>query len=275
MNSNNDSVEEHTISETVIKALNHEIRRKLLLELYKHGWGGYSELSESLNIKAGSFYHHMRLLEESGLVKQLKDKLYEITPQGAQASEFIRGSFSPLKENRFVSMLKIFSPISSQIESLPKITFLLMSFIYILGIIWIAIEHQTSIIGFFIISFEDSIISIVYSVLFTSLGLMGLYIYFFTLYRRVLPQVKLAAHILVPESFFVGLIALLSLTPTFEVYSTIPEIIAIMFTFLYQLASISYYVHVLQQAKIRLLGSVLIVLLLLQYYHLLILFLLV
>ena len=78
MSSNEFSEEEQTINESVIKALNHKIRRTLLLELYKHGWGGYSELSKTLDIRSGSFYHHMRLLEDSGLVKQLEDKLYEI-----------------------------------------------------------------------------------------------------------------------------------------------------------------------------------------------------
>jgi DNA-binding transcriptional ArsR family regulator len=261
------------INESVIKALNHKIRRTLLLELYKHGWGGYSELSKTLNIKAGSFYHHMRLLEDSGLVKQLEDKLYEITPKGAQASEFIQGSFSPLKENRFTRILKIYSPISSQIDSIPKVSFPVLFLIYIVGIVWLATDHQTSIIGFFIVSLDDPFVSMLYSIIFTSLGLIGLHVYFLIFYKRILTQIKLAAHILVPESIFIGFVALLSLTPSLEIYAEIPSTITIVFTFIYQLISISYYIHVLQQAKIRLLGSVLIVLLLQQYYHLLVLFL--
>jgi DNA-binding transcriptional ArsR family regulator len=275
VDTNDISEAEQTINESVIKALNHKIRRTLLLELYKHGWGGYSELSKTLNIKAGSFYHHMRLLEESGLVKQLEDKLYEITPQGAQASEFIRGSFSPLEENRFSTILKIYSPVSSRINSIPRISLLILLLIYILGILWLATEHQTSIIGFFIVPLDDLQVSTIYSIIFTSVGLIGLYAYFLTIYRRVLPQIMLASHILVPESFFIGVVALLSLTPSLDIYASIPSTIAIVFTFIYQLISISYYIHVLQQAKIRLLGSVLIILLLQQYYHLLVLFLFV
>ncbi|PWI49385.1 hypothetical protein CEE45_02290 [Candidatus Heimdallarchaeota archaeon B3_Heim] len=272
MNSNEVSEEEQNINESVIKALNHKIRRALLLELYKHGWGGYSELSKSLNIKAGSFYHHMRLLEESGLVKQLKDKLYEITPQGAQASEFIRGSFSPLEESRFTKILQIFTPISSQITSFPKASLLVLLLIHIVGLFWLASDQKTSIIGFFIVQSNDPILALMNSILYTSLGLIGLYSYFQYMYRRVVTKINLASHILFPESVFVGFFALLSLTPSLEIYNSIPLEIVIIFTIVYQLVSISYYVHVFQKANIQLLGSVLIVLLLLQYYHLLILF---
>ena len=275
MNSKDIIEEEHTINESVIKALNHRIRRTLLLELYKHGWGGYSELSKTLNIKAGSFYHHMRLLEESDLVRQLEDKLYEITPQGAQASEFIRGSFSSIEENRFSKVLQIYSPLSTQINSIPRLSFPILILIYLSGLFWLATEHQTSIIGFFIVPTDEILVAAVYSVIFTSFGLMGLFIYFLTVYKRVLPQINLASHILLPESIFIGMVALLSLTPSLDIYASIPSTIAIVFTLIYQLLSISYYVHVLKQAKIRLLGSVLIVLLLQQYYHLLVLFLFV
>ncbi len=272
MDINENPDKEQLINEAVIKALNHKIRRNLLLELYKHGWGGYSELSKSLDIKAGGFYHHMRLLEESGLVKQLEDKLYEITPLGAQASEFIRGSFSPLDESRFYGILRVFNPISSKIDSFPLISIIFQLVILSLGLFWLVSEHQILILGYFIVSFDETSAMIIYSLIFTILGLSGLYFYFMIIYKRLLNRITFISHLLFPVSIFVGLITFLSLTPALEVYNSIPSAIAIIFTFIYQFISITYYIHIFQKSKIRLLGRVMIVLLLQQYYYLIVLF---
>ena len=210
MDINENPDEDQLINEAVIKALNHKIRRNLLLELYKHGWGGYSELSKSLDIKAGGFYHHMRLLEKSGLVKQLKDKLYEITPLGAQASEFIRGSFSPHNEGSFYGILRIFNPISSKIDSFPLISIIIQLVILSLGLFWLVSEHQILVIGYFMVSFDEVNLIAIYSSIFTFFGLVGLYLYFLIIYKRVLDRLTFISHILFPETIFVSLVALLS-----------------------------------------------------------------
>ena len=177
------------------------------------------------------------------MIKQLKDKLYEITPQGAQASEFIRGSFSPLEESRFTKILQIFTPISSQINSFPKASLLFLLLIHIVGLFWLASDHKTSFIGFFIVQSNDPILTLLKSIFYTSLGLIGLYYYFQYMYKRVVTKINLASHILFPETIFVGFFALLSLTPSLEIYNSIPLEIVIMFTIVHQLVSISYYVH--------------------------------
>ncbi len=88
------------LDDRILKALNHDIRRKILLELFKHGWAGYSELTRTLKLTTGVFYHHIRLLEEAELVVQSEGKIYEITPKGIQAIEFLKKSFSPIEESQ-------------------------------------------------------------------------------------------------------------------------------------------------------------------------------
>ncbi len=274
MNTNNLSEEESTINESVIKALNHTIRRKLLLELYKHGWGGYSELSKVLNIKAGSFYHHMRILEQSELIKQLEDKLYEITPLGAQAAEFMKGSFSPLEEDRYFRLLNLYSPLSSMINSFPKFFLPIMILIYIVGGIWLAAQHQLSFLGFFILLTDEPSTPGLISLVHTFIGLMGVYSYFLTISNRVIPQINLASHLLFPGTTFIGLLLLISLLPASKFYDSIPPEIIVIFTIIYQIISISYYLHVFNKSQIREMSGILIISLLQQYYYLLILFLL-
>jgi DNA-binding transcriptional ArsR family regulator len=267
------SEEEQVVSEAIIKALNHKVRRALLLELYKYGWAGYSELSKTLNIKAGGFYHHMKLLEESGLVKQLEDKQYEITPQGAQASEFIRSNFAPLEDNPALKLLDIYNPISNIIDSFPKITIAIQMILLGLGMVWLAIEHQTSIIGFFILLEEETVLSLLYSIVLTLIGLIGIYLYYIIFFSRLFNKMYFTAHLLLPQSIFVFLVALLSFTPSLTIYQSIPTIIGVLFTLIYQLFSVTYYLHISQKIRIRILGRVLFALLIQQYYYLLVLFL--
>ncbi len=96
---------------------------------------------------------------------------------------------------------------------------------------------------FFIVQSNDPILALLNSIFYTSLGLIGLYVYFQYMYKRVVTKINQASHILFPETIFVGFFALLSLTPSLEIYNSIPLEIVIMFTIVYQLVSISYYVH--------------------------------
>ncbi|MHA1945384.1 MAG: winged helix-turn-helix domain-containing protein [Candidatus Hodarchaeales archaeon] len=263
------------VNEVVIKALNNKVRRKILQNLNEYGWAGYSELSEKLNIKAGSFYHHIRLLEESGLVKQRgEDKIYEITPTGAQATEFISRSFSPDEdEDTFSILLRRFDIISDKIEAFPAISILLLSVIFCLGIYILAVNQQVGLIGFFITQFDQTGNAILYSFFFTTIGLIVLYIYFTMVYGRLLTKKSFAGHLLLPQTFYVLIITVMSFFPILNQYNSLPSVIGITTTIIFQLVGISYYIHIFKKLKVRLLGRVIIILLIHQYYNLLVLFL--
>ena len=261
------------VNEVVIKALNNKVRRKILQNLYEYGWGGYSELSEKLSIKAGSFYHHIRILEESGLIKQLDDKIYEITPNGAQATEFINSSFSPDEEDGFLLLLKRFNVISDKIEAFPVISLLLLSIIYTLGIFFLANDQHLGIVGFFITKFDQTNQALLFSILFTLIGFIFLYIYFMVVYRRLLTKTSFTSHLILPQAVYILIITVMSFFPILDQYSSLPSVIGVTITIIFQLIGISYYIHIFKKLKVRLLGRVIIILLLHQYYNLLVLFL--
>ena len=260
------------VNEVVIKALNNKVRRRILQNLYEYGWGGYSELSEKLGIKAGSFYHHIRILEESGLIKQLDDKIYEITPKGAQATEFINSSFSPDEEDSFILLLKKFNVISDKIEAFPVISILILSIIYLLGIFILASDQQLGIVGFFITRFDQTNQALLFSVLFTLIGYMFLFIYFNVVYRRLLIRKNFASHLLFPQAAYILIITTMNFFPILNQFSSLPSVIGIGTTIVFQLLGISYYVHIFKKSNVRLLGKVIIILLIHQYYNLLVLF---
>ena len=265
--------ERQVVNEVVIKALNNKVRRNILRNLYEFGWGGYSELSEKLNIKSGSFYHHIRILEESGLLKQLEDKTYEITLAGAQATEFIGSSFKPDEEDDFSLLLDKFNVISDKIDAFPEISLLILSVIYIIGIMVLANDQQIGLVGFFITNFDQTGQALLFSAIFSSLGLISLYIYFMAIYNRLLTRITFISHLIIPQVFYILLMTILSFFPVLELYNNLPSVIGITVTIFFQLISISYYVHIFKKVKVRLLGRVIIILLLHQYYNLLVLFL--
>jgi DNA-binding transcriptional ArsR family regulator len=66
----------------IINALNHEIRRKILL-LLEHGPMSYTKLLESFDIATGKLNYHLKLLD--GLVEKNSDGLYKLTSLGEKA----------------------------------------------------------------------------------------------------------------------------------------------------------------------------------------------
>lgn len=261
------------LDDQILKALNHDIRRKILLELFDQGWAGYSELVRVLKLKTGVFYHHIRLLEEAGLVDQSKEKTYEITPKGIQAIEFLKHSFPPIKESQVEHWLRYYNVCSSMIDSYPLPSILIQLFFIIYGLLWLGINHQFSLIGYFIISFNQPTFPIILGLIFTFVNLGMLYIYLVATSRKLIQKIPLAANILFPQTLAVLIVVIAGILPILTIVEKFSPFVGVFFTIVFQFFSLTYYLHVLQKSKIRSVERVIVIVLLLQYWNLLILYL--
>jgi len=77
------------VDEKVLRALSNEYRKKIVEYLYNSGSAGYSELMKAagFNIgESGRFSYHLKKLIDAGLVKQLPDGKYALTPLGSRVA---------------------------------------------------------------------------------------------------------------------------------------------------------------------------------------------
>ncbi len=79
--------------ERVMRAIANECRRKMLEHLFDVGACGYTELMRAAGFgigESGRFAYHLRRLIDAGLVKQLPDGRYGLTPKGRQVAAMVR-----------------------------------------------------------------------------------------------------------------------------------------------------------------------------------------
>ncbi|MHA1686160.1 MAG: PH domain-containing protein [Candidatus Heimdallarchaeaceae archaeon] len=88
------------VTEWVIKAINSEIRRKILRLIYKNEQMTYTELLDSLKISTGKLNFHIRQL--TGLVEKVENKFYVLTELGNKALALI-GQLSVFHEKAYVN----------------------------------------------------------------------------------------------------------------------------------------------------------------------------
>lgn len=261
------------LDDHILKALNHDIRRRILLELFELGWAGYSELTRTLKLTTGVFYHHIRLLEEAELVKQSEEKSYEITPQGIQAIEFLKRSFPPIKESQIEHWLSYYNVFSNIIDSFPLLTIFIQLFFICFGLFWLGFSYQSSLIGYFIISFDQPTMPVIYSFIFTFTNIVMLYVYLVITSGRFIKKIPLAANTLFPQTIAILIVVMFSVFPILTIFETLSPFIGISFTLFFQSFSLSYYLHVLQKSGVRSVEKIIVGILLLQYWNLLILYL--
>lgn len=263
---------------TLIKALDHDIRRKILLEIFENGLGGYSELTRVLKLKSGVFYHHMRLLEEANLVQQLSDKSYDITQKGVQSIEFFSQNFVPVTKSKLELRLNFYNKISNLIDFYPLPSLIFQSFIIVLGLIWLSFFQQIGLIGYFMVSVDQIVflkaIFPIVILLFFLINQILLYGYCMSIIKRSARKIDFIGQILFPQTIVVFIVVIFSLIPPItnvDVWALGP-LFGLILTMVFQIFSITYYLHILRKLGIRTLDKAVIGLLLLQYWNLLILY---
>lgn len=267
-----EQLESIELDEASIKALNHDIRRKILLELFEQGWAGYTELTRVLKLTTGVFYHHIRLLEEAELVEQSKAKIYEITPKGIQAIDFLKHSFPPIKESQVEHWLRYYTTFSNIIDSSPLLSIFIQLFIIVSGLLWLGLNYQYSLIGYFIISFNQPTTTVIYSLIFTFTNLILLYAYLVVTSRRFIKEIPLAANVLFPQTIAVLIAVMVSVLPILTIFEMLSPFFGISVTLFFQSFSLTYYLHILQKSGKRSMEKIILVVILLQYLNLLILY---
>jgi len=78
--------------ERVLRALSNESRRKIIDYLYAHGPSSYSKIMRATGFgvgESGRFSYHLRKLVDAGLVGQLSDGRYSLTPMGAKVARIM------------------------------------------------------------------------------------------------------------------------------------------------------------------------------------------
>ncbi len=268
-----DQSESFDLDNHILKALNHDIRRKILLELFDLGWAGYSELTRVLKLTTGVFYHHIRLLEEANLVKQSEERTYEITPKGIQAIDFLKKTFPPIKESQIEHWLRYYNVFSNIFDSFPLLTVFIQLFFIICGLIWLGFSYQSCLIGYFVITLDQPLIPVFYSFTFTFINIVMLYGYLAIMSRRFIKKIPLAANILFPQTIAVLILVMFSVFPILMTFEPIYPFIGISFTLFFQSFSLTYYVHVLQKNGMKSVEKIIVGVLLLQYWNLVILYL--
>ncbi|WP_455143218.1 winged helix-turn-helix domain-containing protein [Candidatus Hodarchaeum mangrovi] len=261
-----------SFDERVIKALNHDIRRKILLELYEHGLAGYSDLARVLNLKPGVFYHHVRILEDALLIEQDQEKIYQITYRGYQALEFLKTSFVPIETSDGFSWLNHYNLFSSKISSRPLFISILLIGLISMFLIYLNLVKKIGIIGFFIFTVKDPILLIILS--FSSIGL-EIIIYFLVyqlLVKRSFYKADLLANFLFPPAIIFLIIVIFSLISDLPLFLDFSGILGLLFSLFSQIFSLSYYLHLFHRSGLRTLDRVLILLLIVQYGNLLVLY---
>lgn len=261
------------LDDHILKALNHDIRRRILLELFELGWAGYSELIRTLKLTTGVFYHHIRLLEEAALVKQSEEKTYEITPQGITAIEFLKQSFPPIKESQMEHWLSYYTVFSNLIDSFPLLNIFIQLVFISCGLFWLGVSSQSSLIGYFIISVNHPVMPVIYSLMFTFTNIIMLYGYLVITSKRFIKKISLAANTLFPQTIAVFIVVMFSFFPILTALEPFSPFIGISFTLFFQSFSLTYYLHVLQKSGVRSVEKIIVGVLLLQYWNLLILYL--
>jgi DNA-binding transcriptional ArsR family regulator len=262
------------IDANILKALNHELRRKILIELYEFGLAGYSELARILELKPGVFYHHIRILENAELVKQDRDKIYEITERGFRALEFLKTDFVPSEQSQVISWLTYYKVISKRINSFSIFFAALEILIIGMGLGWLAIDSQLVFFGYFIFYLNNATLALIYSILFTGGGLILHYMIFQFSIRRSVQRIELLANIMLPQAIIIVVIMILNFFPDLIVDITLSNLLGILITVFFQLFSLSYLLHVFQRAGARSFDRLVILLLILQYSNLMVLYIL-
>ncbi|MFW9854975.1 MAG: winged helix-turn-helix domain-containing protein [Candidatus Thorarchaeota archaeon] len=271
--SNDHETEQHVeIDELVLKALNHNIRRRILFELYEKGWAGYTELTHWLKLTSGVFYHHMRILVEAGLINQsVRDKTYEITPNGARAAEFFRSSLPATQPNPLLSWVKIYSPVSTVVTRFPFFSLLIQLLLIVGGLVMLTISHQFGIAGFFLFSIDDSLILIMYSIFSTFTGIIALFLFWvFDGYAKHVDKKRgeFASHVLIPQTIITTVFVVISLLPPIPALLEVIPAIGLPLSIIFQLFGLSYYIHVFQKNGSRSFAKLAMAVMIQQYFFL-------
>ena len=173
----------------LLPVLNHEIRQKMLIELYDNGFASFTELKKILRLSTGVFYHHMKMLLDAGLVYQLEDKNYDLTELGITAVEWMRQELQPTKtENTLIfQFFSKFSPYYLFIAQYKLLIFVVVSLLYALTLFWLVQRHSILLIGDFLTIPHNPhavFLNTLSAVIFTFIGFSGLVLFFFFFYRR-------------------------------------------------------------------------------------------
>lgn len=260
------------IDELVLKALNHNIRRRILFELYDKGWAGYTELTTWLKLKSGVFYHHMRILVEAGLINQsTRDKTYEITPNGARAAEFFRSSLPPTQPNPLLSWVGIYTPVSRIVTRFPVFSLLIQFLLIIGGLLLLTISHHFGIAGFFLFTIDNLGILIIYSLFSTFTGIFALFLFWILNgYSKHVKKKRgeFASHILVPQTIITTTFVVISFLPPIPALLEVIPAIGLPLSIIFQLFGLSYYVHVFQKEGSRSFAKLVMAVMIQQYFFL-------
>ncbi|MHA1978228.1 MAG: ArsR/SmtB family transcription factor [Candidatus Hodarchaeales archaeon] len=260
--------------EPLLKALNHDLRRKILLEIFENGVGGYTELTRALDLKSGVFYHHMRLLEDAGLVQQLGDKSYDITLKGFQAIEFFRNNFIPIQTSKLEQRFAIYNTFSSRIDSFPMSSLIFQLVLIILGVFWLSFFQQRGFIGFFIVPSQETLLLFLLSLFVFSLDVILLYSYFTYIMKRTFEKIHLFNHLLLPYTLLILLVFTFSILPDIPILVSLALFIGMVLTVIIQIFNLTYYTYILQKNRVRSLEKAIIGILIVQYLNLLLIYLL-
>lgn len=177
------------INSELYSVLAHPHRRTLIREIYYEGEGSIKHFRENLNFKIGTLYHHLKVLIDSGLVKQTETKKYILTTNGMKliAEIFTEDILSPIISlnnqseqsykalelpMRITGLEGLINNIFEIIYNNPmKLLFLnLFSFCILLLIL---VELQIGLVGCFIFKSRNNFSSIV-SLIMSLIGVIGI-----------------------------------------------------------------------------------------------------
>ncbi|MFW9852629.1 MAG: PH domain-containing protein [Candidatus Thorarchaeota archaeon] len=79
-------------SEWVLKAVSHQLRRKILNLIYDYSFLNYSDLLRELDLTTGKLNFHLKQL--TGLIEKQRDGEYRLTPIGEKALEILKQVYS-------------------------------------------------------------------------------------------------------------------------------------------------------------------------------------
>ena len=181
-----------SVDEKTLRALSNEYRRRIVEYLYSSGSAGYSELMKAAGFsigESGRFSYHLKKLVEAGLVKQLPDGRYALTPGGLRVAEIMReeayespsiidtieGFLERIDQKRFVTgNLLVYSGLAYSIVGGLKT---------ILSII--GVPAKIELLGRTIYYVPDLSISLIVLVLGSILLTLGLYVL-----KKLLPKTR-------------------------------------------------------------------------------------
>jgi len=91
-------------SEWVLKAVSHELRRKILNLIYDYSFLNYSDLLRELDLTTGKLNFHLKQL--TGLIEKQREGGYRLTPIGEKALEILKQVYSISEDEEQVNYFK-------------------------------------------------------------------------------------------------------------------------------------------------------------------------